>query len=199
MSGLRCLILFHSGKGACLHAQSCTTLCDLKDCSQPGSSVHGISQARILEQVVIPSSRGSSWHRDRSCVSCTGWRILYHWAIYEVPFKGDKLLHHSHEVWYLAQSYGIHTQYLLKLFPLVVNKSSFVPLFQTCSKWGYFIFKIWYTTGDFPAWHWGPWASRKSTVSKVFDGSPHGTGLGPWVCGHRPVTSTVTLQSTLVP
>ena len=37
--------------------QSCLTLCDPMDCSQPGSSVHGISQARILEWVAIPFSR----------------------------------------------------------------------------------------------------------------------------------------------
>ena len=38
-------------------AQSCPTLCDPMDCSSPGSSVHGISQARILEWVAIPFSR----------------------------------------------------------------------------------------------------------------------------------------------
>ena len=41
----------------CLVAQSCTTLCNPIDCSPPGSSVHGILQARILEWVAIPSSR----------------------------------------------------------------------------------------------------------------------------------------------
>ena len=51
--------------------QSCPTLCDPMDCSPPGSSVHGILQARILERVVIPSSRGSSRPRDRTCVSCS--------------------------------------------------------------------------------------------------------------------------------
>ena len=43
-----------------LVAQLCPTLCDLMDCSLPGSSVHGILQARILEWVAIPFSRGSS-------------------------------------------------------------------------------------------------------------------------------------------
>ena len=45
----------------CVHSviQLCLTLCDPRDCSPPGSSVHGISQARILEWVVISSSRGS--------------------------------------------------------------------------------------------------------------------------------------------
>ena len=55
--------------------------CDLKDCSLPGSSVHGISQARILELVAISTSRGSSQMRNRtciSCISCIGRQALYH-------------------------------------------------------------------------------------------------------------------------
>ena len=44
-----------------LLAQSCPTLCDPTDCSLPGSSVHGILQARILEWVAIPFSRGYSY------------------------------------------------------------------------------------------------------------------------------------------
>ena len=49
--------------------QSCLTLCDPMGCSPPGSFVHGILQARILEWVAIPSSRGSSWARDRTYIS----------------------------------------------------------------------------------------------------------------------------------
>ena len=49
-------------------AQSCPTLCDPVDCSLPGSSLHGILQARILEWVAISFSRGSSQPRDRSRV-----------------------------------------------------------------------------------------------------------------------------------
>ena len=45
-----------------LVTQSCPTLCDPTDCNLPGSSVHGVSQARILEWAAIPFSRGSSWH-----------------------------------------------------------------------------------------------------------------------------------------
>ena len=47
-----------------LFAQSCLTLCDPMDCSPPGSSVHGVLQARILEWVAKPSSRRSSRRRD---------------------------------------------------------------------------------------------------------------------------------------
>ena len=56
------------------------------DCSLPGSSVHGISQARILEWVAILFSRGSFWPRDQTRVSCIGRRILYCWATREVVF-----------------------------------------------------------------------------------------------------------------
>ena len=49
---------------ACLVAQSCLTLCDPVDCNLPGSSVHGIFQARILEQFTISYSKGSSQSRD---------------------------------------------------------------------------------------------------------------------------------------
>ena len=57
-------------------AQSCLTLCDPVDCSPPGSSVHGILQARILEWVAISFSRGSSRPRDRTQVSCIAGRCF---------------------------------------------------------------------------------------------------------------------------
>ena len=50
------------------------------DSSPPGSSVYGISQARILEWAAISFSTGSSWPRDQTHVSCIGRQILYHWA-----------------------------------------------------------------------------------------------------------------------
>ena len=58
----------------CLVAKSCPILCD---CSPPGSSVHGILQARILEWVAISFSRGSSRPRDGTSVSCLDRQILY--------------------------------------------------------------------------------------------------------------------------
>ena len=63
--------------GVCvLSLQLCLTLCKPVDCSSPASSVHGILQARILEWVAMPSSRGSSQPRDWTCVSyvsCIGF------------------------------------------------------------------------------------------------------------------------------
>ena len=61
------------------------------DCSLLDSSVHGISQARILEWVAISFSRGSSWSRDRTCFSCIGRWILYHFPLREA--LNSTLLH----------------------------------------------------------------------------------------------------------
>ena len=61
--------------------QSCPTLCNPMDCSPPGSSVHRILQARILEWVALPFSRGSSLPRDEAFVSYAshiGKWVLYH-------------------------------------------------------------------------------------------------------------------------
>ena len=55
-------------------AQSCPTLFDPLDCSQPSSSIHGIFQARILEWVTISFSRGSSRPRDQTQVSLIAGR-----------------------------------------------------------------------------------------------------------------------------
>ena len=91
-SPLICLLFW------CMHGkslQSCLTLCDSMDCSPPGSSVHGIFQARILEWVAISFSRGSSWPRDWNHISCIGRRILYHcatWEAQEEHVKGRILL-----------------------------------------------------------------------------------------------------------
>ena len=53
------------------------------DCSPPGSSIHGLSQASILEWITISISRGSFWPRDLTYISCIGRQILYHWATKE--------------------------------------------------------------------------------------------------------------------
>ena len=64
------------------------TLWDPMDCSLPGSSVHGILQARILEWFAISFSRGSSQPRDWTYISCIGRKILYCWATGEAPRRG---------------------------------------------------------------------------------------------------------------
>ena len=71
--------------GAGVHAQSlrCVQLFVAPGPGLSGSSDHGVAQARILEWVAIPSSRGSSQPRDRTWVSCIGRRVLYNWATRE--------------------------------------------------------------------------------------------------------------------
>jgi len=64
-------------------AQLCLTLCDSKDCSPPGSSVHGILQARTLKWLAISFSRGSSWPRDRTWVFCIADWCCNVWATRE--------------------------------------------------------------------------------------------------------------------
>ena len=65
--------------------QSCLTLCDPMECSLPGSSIHGILQARVLEWVAISFSRGSSRPRDQTRVSCIAGRCFTIWATRETP------------------------------------------------------------------------------------------------------------------
>ena len=61
---------------ACRCAYLCLTLCDPMDCSQPGSSVHGVVLARILEWVAILFSRGSSQPQDQTQVSSIAGRFF---------------------------------------------------------------------------------------------------------------------------
>ena len=82
-----------------LLAQLCPTLCDPTDCSLPGSSVHGILQARTLEWVAMISSRGSSQPRDQTQVSHTAGRLQsepprkpHEWTI---TFKKCELFYHT--------------------------------------------------------------------------------------------------------
>ena len=81
----RCVWLFKKVvvvKSWCVRAksfQSCPTLCYPVDYSPPGSTVYVSLQARILEWVALPSSRGSSWPRDQTPVSCIGRWVLYHY------------------------------------------------------------------------------------------------------------------------
>ena len=68
-------------------AQSCPTLCDPMDYSLPGSSLHGILQARVLEWVAISSSRGSSQPRDPTRVSCIPGTRFNLWATRELKIN----------------------------------------------------------------------------------------------------------------
>ena len=86
----------------CSVTQLCPILCNPTDCSPPGSSVHGILQARILEWVAISSSRGSSQPRDQtrvSCASCIGRQILYHCVPWEAWQQSRELEAHPFCYW----------------------------------------------------------------------------------------------------
>ena len=77
----------------CSVIQSCLTLCDPMVCSPPGSSVHGILQARIPEWVAISFSRGSSQPRDGCRVSCAAGDLLHcRWILYWLSHQGTPVL-----------------------------------------------------------------------------------------------------------
>jgi len=85
----------------CLVDELCLTLCDLMDCSLPGSSVYGIPQAGILEWVTICFSRRSSWSGDQTHVSCLAGKFftaepswyLGHLESDVLPLHGEVLVH----------------------------------------------------------------------------------------------------------
>ena len=68
-------------------------LCNPMDCNLPGSSVHGILQVRTLERVVIPFSRGSSWSRNWTGISCIAGGLFTNWAIREAHRQDWELAH----------------------------------------------------------------------------------------------------------
>ena len=86
------LRVLHQAYGCCcLFTQLGLTLFwPLQTAAHQGCTVHGISQARILEWVAISSSRASSRPRDHTHVSCIGRQVLYHWATREA--KGLQLV-----------------------------------------------------------------------------------------------------------
>ena len=96
IAGLRSYFLSWEGSAdrEWVCAQSCLTLWAPKNSSPPGSLVHGIIQARILEWVAICSSRGSSVPRDPtwiSCGFCIGRQILYHWEGSHIDTKRSEI------------------------------------------------------------------------------------------------------------
>ena len=96
--------------------QLCPTLWDSMDCSLPGSSVHGILQARTLEWVAIPVSRGSSQPRDQTWVSYTEDRFFTVWATRRAQFSP---LSFSQHWWTLKVTYKCEMPVLLFRFHFV--------------------------------------------------------------------------------
>ena len=85
-------------------AKSCLTLCNPMDYSPPGSSVHGIFQAGILEWVTISFSKEPSWPRGRTCISSVGRQVLYPWATWESPGSSDGCT----ELWCVYWNWNVH-------------------------------------------------------------------------------------------
>ena len=93
--------LLGAGMYICFHAkllQSHLILCNPVDCNPPGSSVHGILQAGIVEWVAMPSSSGSSWPGDWTRVSLS----LLHWQAGSLPLEppGEHILFFSLTAWH---------------------------------------------------------------------------------------------------
>ena len=141
-------------------AQLYPTLCYPIECSPPGSSVHGIFQARALEWVAISFSRGSSQPRDRTLVSCIASRRFTIWATREAPrtvdagiltsnnesrvlerspdmgnFKFSLLTHMGIEVRITdlsSEHLGIRTCKALQKWQLLLNMVEFCTFFPFC-------------------------------------------------------------------
>ena len=119
----------------CLCAQSCLILCDPVDCSPPGSSVHGISQARILERVAISFSQGSFQPRDWIHISC----IASGFFTTEPP--GESLFHsgcinlHSHQ-WFTSILSHHSCKHLLFVFflrpAILMHEKCYLIVVLTC-------------------------------------------------------------------
>ena len=92
----------------CSVPKSCLTLRDPVDHSLPGPYVHGISQASTLEWVASSFSRGSSWPRDRTRVSCIGRQIFFFFFFTTEPYgKNIFKLYLSLKQWIQAK-HSIH-------------------------------------------------------------------------------------------
>ena len=107
-----------------LVAQLCLTLSDPMDCSSPGSSVHGISQARALEWISIFFSRGSSLPRNWTQVSRIAGRFSTSWATRD-PKEFLKWLYKSTLTWTVCENQTVlYPHHHLILCPLYFNHFS---------------------------------------------------------------------------
>ena len=93
------------------------TLCDPVDGSPPVSSAHELSQARTLEWVAMSSSRGSSWPRNRTPVSCVGKRILYHRATWEA----QEMVHSCAASFVSCLFYMVNTSLCQRMWSIILS------------------------------------------------------------------------------
>ena len=102
------IVNFISAPCVYICAQLCLTLCDPIDL--PGSSVHGIFQARILGWIAISSSRGSSQPRNQNCVSCISCIDRFFFFFYQL------------HLWEALSLLKIILKIFLKIFPMIHTK-----------------------------------------------------------------------------
>ena len=106
---------FHVLAMVCVKSlQSYPTLCDPRDRSPPGSSLRGILQARILEWVTIPSSRGPSWPRDRTWVSQILYFVSHQWR--PQAHSSDRKFAAQRGIWISVLQVDLITKYLQSWF-----------------------------------------------------------------------------------
>ena len=96
-------------------AKLCLTLCDLMDCSLPGSSVHGIFQAIVLEWIAISFSRGSSQPRDRTRVSHIVDRRFTVWATREVSLTYINMYYQNLNNWNYIAYVVLYVNFILNV------------------------------------------------------------------------------------
>ena len=104
-------------------AQSCLTLCDPLVCSLPGSPLHGIFQARILEWVAISFSRGSSRPRDQAQVSHIVDRWFTIWATSWTIKKAEHWIIYSFKLWFWRRFLRILEKTARKTSQSILRKS----------------------------------------------------------------------------
>ena len=124
--------MFYNVHACATSLQSCPTLCNTMNCSLPGSAVHGILQARTLEYVAMPSSRGSFQPRDWThvCyVSWTGRWGLHHYHHHTQLGKG------VHQGCILSPcSFNLYAEYIMRNAGLNEGKPSPQPTVQMISQ-----------------------------------------------------------------
>ena len=111
--------------------QACLTLCHPMDYSLPGSSVHGILQARILEWIAILFSRGFSQPRDPTQVSCIAGGFLTIWAICSllITFLAPIYIQHTPIVLLVSALMLLSWEILSDMMPPAILITNFVDVF----------------------------------------------------------------------
>ena len=144
--------------------QSHPTLCDPMDCSPPGSSVHWVSQARILEWVAISFSRGSSQFRNQTHVSCIACRFFTDWttreaALYSLVISIWVWISLKNSLNWATPSSGVYGCFWHPTPVLLAGKSNGQRSLVGCSPWGRWVRHDWATSLSlFTFMHWrGKW------------------------------------------